>query len=237
MTETFTSNLQKVWLFCRRCGDAELLRTPGPELFDQGDREQEIVEFLERHAHHPVTQLASAVPGSTLYSGPLWDPQTIVWIDVTDGQDRFVLEGFRLRLDEPRRYRLRQGVLLHKIISLDFDRDLARRAWNFCFGSTAPRRAVETLLDGAQRLVAQIAPETVEPEFSDHEDPEIALAAWPLAAREALYREGSSLLPVALHDQWQNFLCNQCSAHGAWALRLRTQVRLIEAADRLNAPL
>ncbi len=238
MMATFTVAADfQAWLFCRQCEEAEVLRPSGPDLLPPTERRDSVVSFLEQHAGHTVTQLVPTGPGATLYSGPLWDPHTVLWIEVTDGHVSFVLEGFRSRIDAPRRYRLRRGALLCKTVFLEFDRGLARLAWNHSFGATGKHSEGELLVDRAQKLIAQIDPETVEPEFDDSNDPETAFAAWPPAAREAIRTQGRLVLPRALHRQWDAFVREHCNSYGAWALRVRTRVQLAGAATRLNAPL
>lgn len=237
MTTDSVTSENKAWLFCRQCGEAELLRTAGPDLLERHHREETIIEFLGNHVHHTVTQLVPTAPEATYYSGPLWHPETVVWIEVTDGVRTYVLEGSRFSLSEPRRYRIRQGVYLRKVHLVHFDKDHARRAWSCWFNHLGRFPCPSELLERAHELVARIDPHSIAPDFDIVEEPDTAVAAWPAPEREALRRAGRTILPPLLHDSWDAFVSEQCQAHGAWALLIRKKAWLVESVNHLDAPL
>ncbi|GIW43769.1 MAG: hypothetical protein KatS3mg077_1051 [Candidatus Binatia bacterium] len=228
---------RKAWIYCPQCNEAELLRSSGPDLLPAAERQEALVEFLERHAGHTVTQLVPVPLGAYLYSGPLWAPETTIWIEVTDGRETFVLEGSRERLGEPRRYRRRRGFQLRPVTILWLDPARALQAWTRTFTALAAPRFGEQLVIEAQRLLRETDPATIEPEFDDGEDPTLSFAGWPPSLRETLMSYGETLLPRATHRQWTRFVTEECQAHGAWAIHVIAGAQLREHERQLSAPL
>jgi hypothetical protein len=229
---------QRVWICCRLCAEAHLLRTSVDAwLPKEEEHQQAVVEFLEAHAHHPVTQLVPTSPGRSVYSGPLWDPRTVFLIEVTDGREVYVLEALRSDVGAPRRYRLRTGRLPQPCTLIAMDTALALRALQAEFGSAVPVATAQRLVECAADVLTRISPVTIDPAFDDANDPDLAFADWPDAAIEALVVVGRKMLSPSLHQRWQTFLREQCRATGAWAIQVRQLRKELSTLEGLHAPL
>lgn len=226
----------KAWVYCRRCHEATLLRPSVPQAFDDGGWEC-VVHFLDAHARHPLTQLVPTRAERCVYSGPIWDLNTIAWIEVTDGHELFTVEVWRPDAGEARRYRVRPGGLPAQCRGIDMDETLAARAWTQAFGAGRHEGALRRILARAREILAGDGYHEIVPEFDDVDDPQVQFASWPARARAALEEAGCRELPDTLHPLWREFLREQTQAHGAWGLRVRTMTPRPTAGAALAAPL
>jgi hypothetical protein len=180
--------------------------------------------FLEEHRKHLVELLVQTV-AHVAASGPLTDPATVLWWEVSNAARRFVVEGTRLTpgrdpavvtLDRPMRYRCRPGRL--RLVGVDVavpTEELARAMDQGLFPHVLPVRKLDALTEAAARVVRALDADALELIGPSAADPSLLQARLRPEALEALL---ASLRPLLA--PWEH-------------ARLTAHLRRLHAGDEL----
>lgn len=212
------------WLACRDCQVAHPVGAPAvgmpSELHDE--LSAAVTAFLNAHAGHQITHVRRDDECAVQSGLPLWDPMACVHMEVTDGNQYFVLTAKRRSIEEPRTYRIAPGRLevRHACVEVD-DRDI-RRSLDRAFypqvlGETKIDRFVRTL----HELLSHIEPNSLASAFDDADDPAVSIAPLPETICTELGQRCVEIFdPFELHRVLA-FLHDNRSEAGALAVRIR----------------
>lgn len=164
-----------VWM-CRACFDVQLFSAMAnaSRLWElgadaQGETDEEEREFLRRHFGHSL-ELLKKRKDRYFADRPAWDPFRIVYEEVTDGQETYLLKSWRTDLNEPRRYALLRGMLeISTTVQLPAEplrSELSRSL------PCDPQHA-EMIVQRLQRVVAMLPPAELLPVYWSADDPQM----------------------------------------------------------------
>lgn len=151
--------------------------------------------FLEQHRKHLVELLVQPV-FHVAASGPLTDPATVLWWEVSNAARHFVVEGTRIgpgldaarvTLDHPMLYRCTPGRL--RIVRADVavpTEDLARAMDQGLFPHVLPMRKLDALTEAAARMLRALDADDLEIVGESAPDPSLLLARLRPEALETL---------------------------------------------------
>ena len=177
--------------------------------------------FLDDHRSHLIELLVQSSL-TVVTSGPLWDPATTVWWEVSNAARRFVIEGRREAclsgsptLDEAMTYRCIQGCLraLGETVSLSAE-EVAAAIDTAIFPHVLPHSRLKTLTSAAVRAAAELAADDLDIVHSAPTDPSVQMARLPPAAFERLLDRLRPLLARWEHDRVANRLRGLHAADG-----------------------
>jgi hypothetical protein len=193
------------FVHCRECG--EVFR-PSPydrlAIFGVGPDDDEITTghddctaFLVRHARHPLETLRPtgevAAP-----EGPLWDPLSPLYWEVSNGTDTLLVRGARERMTEPMRYQLVPGRLVvgprsveipESEIGVEIDRAL--------YPGVVAQRKVEAFVAAFKAVVAALHPDTLHIVYDVPRDPCSSIAKLPASALERVIAHARRIFDIA----------------------------------------
>lgn len=151
--------------------------------------------FLEQHRKHLVELLVQTT-SHTAASGPLTDPRTVLWWEVSNAARRFVVEGTRITsgldptrvtLDHPMLYRCMAGRLRAGRADVAIPtEDLTRAIDQALFPHVLPMRKLDALVQAATRMLQALAPEDLEVIGEAAADPALLQARLRPAVLETL---------------------------------------------------
>jgi hypothetical protein len=159
--------------------------------------------FLEAHRSHLIELLVQTTP-AVAASGPMWDPVTVLWWEVSNAARRFVIEGFRepppggagnIGLDHPLSYRCKPGRLRAVATRVGIPNEVLASAFDAAlFPHVLPHRKLEALTRAAALSLDGLGPERLEVISESPTDPTVATARMPEADLERLLSSVRSLL-------------------------------------------
>lgn len=167
---------------------------------------EEQASFLETHRAHLLELLVQTSP-IVAASGPVWDPVTTLWWEVSNAARHYVIEGTRLggaqgippNFDGPLSYRCVPGRLHAVITHVGIpESELARALDGALFPHVLPMRKLELLTHAASQGLAAIDPDALELLHDSPTDPTVSTARLPA---EWLERLIASLRPHVL--RWE----------------------------------
>ncbi len=197
--------------------------------------------FLEQHRKHLVELLVQTTPHAAA-SGPLTDPTTVLWWEVSNAARRFVVEGTRMApgldaarvtLDHPMLYRCITGRL--RIGRADVaipTEELARAIDQGLFPHVLPVRKLDTLVQAATRMLRALAANDLEIVGESAADPTLLLARLQPAALEAVL---AGLRPFLVAWEHARLVVHLRRLHASdeltVGLQQRFELELLDTAD------
>jgi hypothetical protein len=111
--------------------------------------------FMEQHAGHRLEPLRGT--GEKWFpSGSLWDPMSVAYIEVTNGDEQFVVRGERKTVEEPLRYELLRGRLAHVGATLEAQGDEIKKEMKNHFSWAPATRPDDDKIDLFVSLVKEV---------------------------------------------------------------------------------
>jgi len=165
-------------LYCHPCLEVQPLSPYTAVLYrQQGDDyeeepDQEGRNFLQRHSGHHLTTLKKKRDKFTA-DRPVWDPFRVVYEEVTDGRESFLLKSWRADLAAPRQYALLRGYL-DVTTTVTLPEEPLRSSLAGCFISSI--FLLPGLIKALQRTVSVLPPEGLIPAYCSAEDPHLSFA-------------------------------------------------------------
>jgi hypothetical protein len=168
----------------------------------QEDPDHDHTDFLHQHYGHPLAALKRK-KDRCWADRPLWDPFRIVYEEVTDGRETFLLKSWRTNITAPRQYALLRG-------SLDMTTDVVlpdeplqstlRRDFSF---SSAQVAHLTRLF---QRTVAELPAQELIPAYCSADNPQISFAYLAEHHLRVLVRRCSETYSTFDREHLWNFL-------------------------------
>jgi hypothetical protein len=141
--------------------------------------QDERAAFLETHRRHLI-ELLTQVNGAFAASGPLWDPLTVLWWEVSNGGGTLVIEGCRPTAGAALSYRSFRGRL--RLMAVDVAmprRDLAAEIDAALFPHVLPEAKLAALVAAAEGVLAGIDAAALEVLHESPTDPGVSFARLP----------------------------------------------------------
>ncbi len=183
--------------------------------------------FVERHVHHKLETLQS-IGRRTILGGPPMDPMRVEYIEVTNGQDWFVVRSSTKSEEQPACLNLVPGRLKANGVNLEIQEDEIRREIKDQFSGASSKmltdEKIELFLGLFKELVDSLNPDEIEIcESTDRSVPSGLLDAHLL---EVLFDKCTPYFaPAALKDLRR--FCNTANgSEGAMSLLIRRQYRI-----------
>ncbi len=108
---------EEKYIWCRNCNEVHHVSrfdTAPMYIIAQGEEREVPMDdrraFADRHANHKLEALA-AVGEKYLRAGELVDPMDVAYIEVTNGQEWFVIRRFRRRIENRLTFELVSGSI------------------------------------------------------------------------------------------------------------------------------
>lgn len=169
-----------VLLYCRSCFEvlrmspydtAPLYQQRGDD-FEEVPDDEEHSTFLQRHSGHSLRTLKKKKDKFSA-DRPFWDPFRVVYEEVTDGQETFLLKSWRADLTALRQYALLRGSLdMTATVTLPEE-----PLWSSLAGSfPAFTPLLPGLIKVLQRRVSLLPPKELIPAYCSADDPQLSFA-------------------------------------------------------------
>lgn len=156
---------------CRNCGAIHHVtrfdRLPIFKFVD-GDVEEFAAndwrDFMARHAGHKLEPLSST--GNDYFAkGPVFDPMSVAYVEVTNGEERLLLRRSRASIDEPLTYEIVPGQIVKNKMTLDVQESAIRKEMklHFSWSPAAPfeDRQITLFVELFREVVREIDPHTL----------------------------------------------------------------------------
>lgn len=184
-------------------------------------------EFLAAHGAHTLVELERTESESASV-GPLWDPMSTHYVELTDGTQLYVATSSRPSIEEPRVYTFEPCALRSLASAVDIDDVDVRRSLDLEFYPHAVRPTkIENFLNALHAAIRDLALEDIEIAFADADDPAVSIAPMP----EQAFRQ---ILAASLEifDPWElprveRFLRQNRQETGVLALRVRRNAVIV----------
>ena len=221
------------FLHCRECDvlfrPSAYDRVPEFRLTPDGYTEtmrDDCAEFLCRHARHPMQTLRLA--GDTVaHDGPLWDPMVTTYWQVSNGDELFVVQGWREHVDEPLRYRMVPGRLIAERVSVEVpEREIRDEIDRALYPGAVPERKLTAFVERFKSLVWEIDPAELEILYDVPNEPTLCVAALPAWAIEGLAREAGRIFDRADTARIAARLAEHDGEPDAFSVLVRQHVRI-----------
>jgi hypothetical protein len=194
--------------------------------------------FLEQHRKHLVELLVQTT-SHVAASGPLTDPATVLWWEVSNAARQFVVEGTRigpgvdvarLTLDHPMLYRCMAGRLRAARVEVAIPtEELARALDAGLFPHVLPVRKLDALVQAATRMLRGLAADDLEIVGESAADPSLLMARLRPEALEGLL---AALRPLLVPWEHARLAMHLRRLHASDELILGLQQRFaLELAD------
>lgn len=139
------------------------------------------MDFLTRHARHRLVTLRPTEPA--YHGGALWDASAPTYWQVSDGERTAVVEGTRVHLGSPVRYRLRTGRVVAERVAVEIpDAEIRRQIDAALYPGVAPERKLTAFCEALKRVVWDLDPAMLEVLYDVPGDPTMAVARLPSTA-------------------------------------------------------
>lgn len=213
------------YLACRGCGTLVPAGLPGHGELDPAAQELAlgVQEFLFEHGSHDICELRRTAAES-VSEGPLWDPMAVVYVELTDGEQRYVARAQRSGVDEPRRYVFAPHSLRVGPPQVDIDEADLRRGLDLEFFPHAVRPTkIEAFVGAVQAALRGIDVRDLEIAYVDAQDPGVSIARLPERAWQELLAASARIFDPRELAHVQRFLEGNRGEDGALVLRIRRQ--------------
>lgn len=141
--------------------------------------------FLTRHARHRLVTLRPMQP--PFRTGALWDASSPTYWQVSDGERTAVVEGTRVHLGSPVRYRLRTGRIVAERVAVEVSEvEIRRQVDQVLYPGVAPERKLAAFCEAFKRVAWDLDPATLEILYDVPGDPTMSVARLPERAVAAL---------------------------------------------------
>jgi hypothetical protein len=181
--------------------------------------------FLTRHARHPLRALRIA-GDVTAHAGPLSDPMSPRYWQVSDGDELFVVEGWRETVTEALRYRVRPGRLIEEFLAVEVSEEQIREQVDRAlYPGVAPERRLAAFVEAFRTRAWALDPAAFEPVADVPRDPTLVLARLPRAAFAELAAATTRIFDPA--DAARITDCLEATDDPeAWTVLLRRRIRV-----------
>jgi len=150
------------YIWCRVCNEVHHVtpfdRSPMYVSQPRGDRVvpmDDWREFMQRHAGHKLEALR-AFGERQVQDRPSMDPMKERYIDVTNGQECFVIRSFRTSIEEPLDFELLTGRLKITRVSVEIQENEIRKEMNYHFPWEPSASLVNEKIDLFIRLFKEL---------------------------------------------------------------------------------
>jgi len=120
--------------------------------------------FMQRHAGHRLEGL-KGIGGKHFLAGRPADPMSVGYIEVTNGQDRFLIRSSRRSIEEPLSFELIRGRLAVVRISLEIQEDEIRKELRYHFpwepSGRLSEEEMELFITIFKELVTGLSPQEI----------------------------------------------------------------------------
>ena len=230
------------FLHCRECDElfrpSPYDRTPefrlGPEGWIESTRD-DCMAFLARHARHPLQTLRPAGQAAA-HDGPLWDPMVTTFWEVSNGAERFVVQGWREHVGEPLRYRLLAGRLVAERVAIEIpEEDLRAQVDEALYPGVVPERKLRTFVDAFKAIVWDLDPCALEILYDAPNEPALSVARLPEAALRRVRERMATIFDAADCARLERWLGVASDEPDALAVLVRRQIRIEPMPERAAA--
>jgi hypothetical protein len=166
-------------------------------------------DFLDAHRAHLIELLVQST-SLVVTSGPLWDPATTIWWEVSNATRRFVIEGRRevlapaaaATLDQPMTYRCVPGCLRPAATSIGVaEEEIAAAIDGALFPHVLPHAKLAALTAAATASLRAIDAARLEVVHAGSTDPSVQMARLPADVLEGTIAGLRPLLARWEHDR------------------------------------
>jgi hypothetical protein len=203
------------FLLCRRCG----VLHPFPQPLDEDDA-LDLAQFRAGHEAHTLER-ATRVADSALFDGPPWDPMSARWLQVTAGNDVFVVRSWRRSVAEPRRHEITSRP---PSVTDCVEVDAAAVRWaldrHFYPHALAPVK-LERFVGALHELLADLDPLEVETSFDDATVANASIGPLPDAVCDALLARAAAIFHRWELERVRGFVAAHRYEDGVLAVRVR----------------
>jgi hypothetical protein len=220
--------LYRRFLACRDCGTLVPLSPAGNDflLLPEEDVSPRAA-FVGAHGTHSLVELERTETESASV-GPLWDPMTTHYVELTDGNRLYVATSSRPSIEQERVYTFEPCALRDLASEVDIADSDVRRGLDLEFYPHALRPTkVDDFLDALHAAVRDVALEDIEIAFADAEDPEVSIAPMPEAAFRQLLAASERIFDAWEIPRVERFLRENRLETGVLALRVRRNAVIV----------
>lgn len=230
---------QEKYIWCRDCNEVHHVspfdKAPAYALVQGVEHEYPMDDwraFMRRHAGHKLEGLKSAGEKYSPSGGPM-DPTKEAYVEVTNGQDRFVIRSSRGSIDEPLHFDLIKGRLTSAGATLEIQENEIRKEMKFHFAWNPLERLNEKKIDLFialfREIVFELSPEKVRICGYSYSDSSVAYGLLPSGALKALVQKcAPHFLPGELNGIGR-FIEAHRGEDGVLALLIRQRYRVEES--------
>ncbi len=229
--------VEERYICCWRCSEVHRV-TPfdkAPEYIWAGGEVKEIPrddwgDFMRRHTGHRLEGLKSVGDGY-LASGQTIDPMKVDYIEVTNGQDLFLIRSSRKDIEEPLSFELLQGRLTPAGVSVEVQENEVRKEMKYHFpwslSSPMTEEKIELFIKLFQEVAADLDSDEIEACGHSYADSLVEYGRLEPSAKEALMERCQSHFSPEEIEEIKRFISAHLEDDGVMTLRL-TKLYMVE---------
>ncbi len=230
---------QEKYIWCRDCNEIHYVspfdKAPAYALVHGVEQKYPMDDwraFMQRHGGHKLEGLRSAGEKYSPSARPM-DPMKEEYVEVTNGQDRFVIRSSRGSIDEPLHFELIKGRLTSVGATLDIQENEIRKEMKFHFAwsplERLDNRKIDLFIALFRDLVFDLSPEEVRICGYSYSDSSVAYGLLPSGVLKALLQKCTPhFLPYELNGIGR-FIEAHRGEDGVLALLIRQRYRVEES--------
>ncbi len=230
--------VQDKFIWCRNCNEIHhmSLYDKAPEYsVDQGEEIEVPMDdwgmFMKRHAGHKLQALRSVgeryCPG-----GKAIDPMKVEYIEVTNGNDWYVVRSFRESIEDPLSFEIVPGRLKSTGVSVQISENEIRKEMKHHFVYEASRGldedGIELFIKLFKEVVKDLKPNEIK--VSEYTDGSAAVGELNTRLLDALRKKCVTHFPPAELDDIRRFCEAQTGSDGVMVLQIKQLYRIEQAA-------
>jgi len=199
------------FLWCRNCGTIHHLTQPDKSPPDENlssDLTQSTDAFKDHHAAHKLECLVAA--GEIYFpTGQKTDLMAVDYIEVTNGQDRYLLRGGRRKLGQPLQFAVVKGCLAQPGFGLHVQEAALCKAMKEHFGrASAPfgDEKIERFISLVREVVKEVGPGSIQVTGYSTTDSNVVYGRFGEAELDALMKKCSSQFEDAEVESIRRFV-------------------------------
>jgi hypothetical protein len=220
--------LYDTFLACRDCGTLVPIMASHDAIGGLSDEmAASRAEFLDVHGAHRLLELKRTETESASV-GPVWDPMSTHYVELTDGVQLFVATSSRPSIDEGRVYTFEPCALRSLASEVEIAENDVRRGLDLEFYPHAVRPTkVDDFLNALHAAIRDLALEDIEIAFADVDDPAVSIAPMPEQAFQRLLAASTQIFDAWEIPHVERFLRQNRLEDGVLALRVRRNAVIV----------